>query len=220
MPCERTVVSLLPREAAAPNGDFSNAAPAIWRQHVPFGEKILQDAGDFSERVIEACVQHHERIDGGGFPNGLKGSEISLFARMAAICDTFDYLLVDGKGGRALDPSQAVIALKKMEGAFDNAVLNAFIELVGIFPIGSFVRLRSDRLAMVVDEDSKELDKPVVCPFYSLVSNARIIPRTIELAHCDGKDEIVEIADLAGLSLPEPDQLRELLFMQIHKLKD
>lgn len=210
----------LPRDAAAANGDFSHAAPDVWQQHVPLGEKVLRDAGTFSEPVIQACLQHHERMDGSGFPNGVKGRDLSLIARMAAICDAFDYLLVDGKSSTALDPSQAIIKLREMEGAFDPDVLRAFIESVGNYPVGSFVRLRSDRLAMVVDEDPKKIDRPVVCPFFSLVTNERITPKPIALASGSEQDEIVEIADLSGLALPEPGQLRELIYMQTYKVKD
>ncbi|MCB2050734.1 MAG: DUF3391 domain-containing protein [Novosphingobium sp.] len=211
--------NLLPREAAAPNGDFSDAPPGIWRQHVGLGEKSLRESGNFPESVILACSQHHEYMNGSGFPNGLKGAEISLFARMAAICDTFDYLLVGDNNAPPLDPAQAVARLGEMAGAFDADLLRHFIESVGIYPVGSFVRLRSDRLAMIVDEDPDEVDKPVVSPFYSLKTSGRIRPKTIALARCYGEDEIVGIADLAGLELPEPEQLRELIFLQTHKMK-
>lgn len=209
----------LPKDAAAPNGDYSNAGPAIWRQHVLLGEKTLQEAGNFPEGVVRACLQHHERMDGSGFPHGLKGPEISLIGRISAICDTFDYLLVGASGTPPLDPAEAVRQLRDMGDAFDPEVLRNFIESVGIYPIGSFVRLRSERLAMVVDVDREEVDKPTVRTFYSLASNERTRPATIDLARCYGEDEIVGIADLSGLMLPEPEQLRDLLFLQAHKLK-
>ncbi|MEZ5744872.1 MAG: DUF3391 domain-containing protein [Sphingomonadaceae bacterium] len=212
-------VNRLPKDAAAPNGDYSNAPPHIWQQHVQYGEQALAEAGGFPEAVVGACLQHHERMDGSGFPNGLKGDQIGQLARMAAICDSFNYMLVDGDGSAAMDPAEAVSRLRDMCDKFDPVILRHFVEAVGIYPVGSFVRLRSDRLAMVIDEDPEDVDQPTVSTFYSLETNERILPTKIELARCYGKDAIVGIADLSGLVLPEPEQLRELIFLQTHKLK-
>lgn len=72
---------------------------------------------------------------------------------------------------------------------------------------------------MVIDEDREGIDKPTVSTFYSLASHQRVSPKSIGLARCYGEDEIVGIADLTGLTLPEPEQRRELIFMQVYKLK-
>lgn len=210
--------NFLPKDAALHNGDYRGASPDLWRQHVALGARALRDAGNVPEPVIEACLHHHEQTDGAGFPHGLKAACIPRLARMAAICDTFDYLLIDGATA-GMDPAAAIAELRRMGDAFDADILRAFIESVGIYPVGSFVRLQSDRLAMVIDEDPDQIDQPVVQPFFSLSINARIRTPPIELAHCFGEDKIVGIADLSGLILPEPAQLRDLIFMQAHKLK-
>lgn len=104
-----------------------------------------------------------------------------------------------------------------MAGAFDPDILQHFIESVGIYPVGSFVRLRSERIAMVIDEDPEDHEHPVVKPFYSLTQDCRIQGKVIHLAQCQGEDEIIGIADLSGLVLPEEKQLRDLLFLTAHK---
>lgn len=207
----------LPQDLAPKNGDFRSAAPEIWQQHVKFGAAALDAAGNIPELVMIACLQHHEQMDGGGFPEGLSGPDIARIARMAAICDTFDYLLSDTELGAALDPTAAIVRLREMSTVFDSDILKHFIDAVGIHPIGSFVRMRSNRIGMVIDQDRDELTKPVVRTFYSLTSEQRIHPRTIELAKCSGEDEIVGVADLSGLVLPEEGQLRELIFLSAHK---
>ena len=70
---------------------------------------------------------------------------------------------------------------------------------------------------MVIDEDPEDHEHPVVKPFYSLAQDRRIQGRIIHLARCQGEDEIVGIADLTGLVLPDEKQLRDLLFLTAHK---
>jgi hypothetical protein len=105
-----------------------------------------------------------------------------------------------------------------MEGAFDPEILRAFIEAVGLFPVGSFVELRSGKIAMVIDEDPHHPDKPVVQAFFSTITGERIKPQRIELAHAGERETIMGIADLTGYNLPEPDHLRDLVFLTSYKL--
>jgi len=210
----------LPKDLNPRGGDYRNADPKIWQQHVTLGHRVLQNDDSLPEAVLDACLHHHERIDGTGFPNGLAQEDIGQVGRMAAICDTFDYMLTQTDATEALDPALAIQKLLAIEGAFDTDILRLFIESVGLYPVGSFVRLRSDKLAMVIDEDPKESAKPVVQAFYSFASADRIVPHRVELARRKTEDEIVGIADLSGLNLPEDGQLRELIFLSAHKLSD
>ncbi len=209
----------LPRELVPADGDYRTLDQQIWQQHVILGHRALQNDESFARPVLDACLEHHERMDGTGFPGGLGGQDISQFGRMAAICDTFDFLLTDSAGGEALDPAAAIQRLTEMEGAFDDEILRKFIESVGLYPVGSFVQLRSNRLAMVIDEDKQDSTRPVVQAFYSLSRQQRITPRRVALAHCDDEDEIIGIADLSGLGLPPDPQLRELIFLGAHQFE-
>ena len=210
-------VNYLPQTIEPPLGDYRNADPAIWQQHVLLGYRALLNDGDLPQPVLDACLQHHERIDGSGFPKGLAGDQIEPIARMAAICDTFDFLLSKTSTAVALDPAAAIRHMQAMEGAFDETILRQFIESVGLYPVGSFVVLRSEKLAMVVDVDHQDHSRPSVQAFYSLASAERILPHRINLAHSGAADEIVGIADLSGLDLPEDDLLREMIFLSAHK---
>ncbi|QZH75298.1 MAG: DUF3391 domain-containing protein [Erythrobacter sp.] len=206
----------LPKEIAPANGDYRNAGAKIWEQHVVLGHRALENEGTVPRPVLEACLHHHERMDGTGFPKGLKADDIGQLARMAALCDSFDYMLTDSAGSSPLDPAQAVRKLVEMEGAFDPVILRQFIESVGLYPVGSFVRLRSERIAMVIDEDKEANAKPVVQAFYSLATGKKMKPLRIILADSDEEDEIVDIADLSGLDLEAQERLREVLFLGAH----
>jgi HD-GYP domain-containing protein (c-di-GMP phosphodiesterase class II) len=213
-------VNYLPQGIDPPNGDYRNVDPAIWQQHVMLGHRALLNDCDLPQLVLDACLQHHERIDGRGFPNGLAGDDITQVARMAAICDSFDFLLSSTNTSAALDPALAVQHMQNMKGAFDEDILRHFVESIGIYPVGSFVVLRSEKLAMVIDEDAKDYSRPVVQAFYSYETGERILPHRIELARSASKDEIVGIADLSGLGLPDDDLLREMVFLTAHNFKE
>jgi HD-GYP domain-containing protein (c-di-GMP phosphodiesterase class II) len=210
-------VNYLPQAHDPPGGDFRTLGPEIWQQHVMLGYRALANDGDLPQLVLDAVLQHHERMDGGGFPKALEGDRISTVARMAAICDSFDFLLSQSGTAAALDPAAAIQHMKTMSGAFDEDILRHFIESVGLYPVGSFVRLRSDKLAMVIDEDHKDHTRPVVQAFFSLATGEKIKPHRIELARSEEQDRIAEIADLTDLVLPETTYLREMIFLSTYK---
>ena len=210
-------VNYLPQSLDLPDGDFRNADPKDWQQHVMLGYRSLLYNDGLSQPVLDAVLQHHEKIDGSGFPNGLEGTKITTFARMAAICDTFDFLLSQTSTVFALDPAAAIEQMKTMEGAFDEEILHHFIESVGLYPVGSFVRLHSEKLAMVIDEDHKDHIRPVVQAFYSFATGEQIPPHRIELARSGEEDRILGVADLSGLGLPDDEYLREMIFFSTYK---
>jgi response regulator RpfG family c-di-GMP phosphodiesterase len=180
-------------------------------QHVLTGYALLKAAGDIPEAVLKVCLRHHERIDGSGYPNGLSGHEIDLMSRMAAICDTYDMLVGGADGSSGLDPAAAIRQMGEAGEGLDPEVMCHFLEVIGVYPIGAFVELRSGRLAMVVDEDPEERALPTVMTFWSRPLGKRIKGETIEMAHCYGSDEITGIAQLAGIDLPPLGALRQTL---------
>lgn len=201
-------VGQLSADLLATDGDYRSLAPDLLHQHVVLGHALLKAAGDMPDRVLNATLRHHERLDGTGYPHGLRAAGIDLFSRMGAVCDTYDNLVAGGGGKAPLDPAEAIRALEGMVGAIDGDVLNAFIATVGVYPIGSLVRLRSERLAMVIDEDPDDSALPTVRTFWSLIEGRRLRGETIALARCYGEDEIVGIADLSGLCAPNVEDLR------------
>lgn len=203
-------VGQLPVDLATVGGDFRVLPQEHLDSHVLLGRDILIAAGGLPEGVISTCLRHHERIDGSGYPQKLQGIEIDLFSRMAAICDIFDSLVTGGHRKVALDPADALQILDGTVG-LDGEVLRAFKESVGVYPIGSFVQLTSGRIAMVVAQDCDALTQPTVMAFYSLPLAKRVKTQVIALSKCYGEDAIEGIANLSGVELPSPDELREAL---------
>lgn len=203
----------LPVDLSASGGDYRDVAPEILTKHVLLGGHFLESAGGFAPAVLEACLGHHERLDGSGYPAGLRGAQIGMFARMAAICDAYDTLVSDATGRSGMDPAIVLRAMSDQRDWFDHALVLAFIEAMGIYPIGSVVRLRSGRLALVVDQAQADGSLPRVRAFHSLEQQRMINPVDIDLSTCFGEDAIVGTADPAVHGIADFAALRERLFM-------
>lgn len=204
-------VSHLPVDLESVGGDFRRIDERIFRGHVQLGHDQLRASG-IPEPVALAALEHHERIDGAGYPQGLRGEQMSLFGRMAAICDAYDWLVNEAQDKAGLDPSASMQQLTAMTGAFDPELLTAFIDAVGVYPIGSVVELSSGRLALVISQDDSDPAKPRVKTFFSLAERKLVAPTEIWLARCYGEDRIVGAASgdhYAGVDFPT---IREKLF--------
>ncbi|HBO9536253.1 TPA: hypothetical protein L5E97_005775, partial [Pseudomonas aeruginosa] len=129
-------------------------------------------------------------IDGTGYPDRLAGDAISLLARMGAICDVYDAVTSERAYKKPWDPSAAMRQMAKWEGHFDKRIFHAFVKAVGIYPVGSLVRLSSQRLAVVVEPGMESLLTPKVRVFFSLRSREPIPMQTIDLAATSCKDSI------------------------------
>lgn len=198
-------------DLSAVGGDYGRLRPDLKAQHVLLGYAFLKAAGDIPEPVLRVILHHHERLDGSGYPQGLSGLAIEKLSRMAAICDAYDTLASSFDADDRLDPAEAIRTLRAQPEKFDANILEKLVETIGVYPIGAFVRLRSNRLAMVVDEDPSDPALPTVRTFWSIDLGKRLKGETIALANCYGEDAIVGVADLHGLDLPELGKLRESL---------
>jgi len=179
------------------------------------GYTFLKAAGDIPEPVLRAIMHHHERLDGSGYPQGLSHLSLDPLSRMAAICDAYDTLVSSSQAGDRLDPAEALRMMRAQPDKFDSDILERLVETIGVYPVGAFVRLRSNRLAMVVDEDPADLASPTVRTFWSLDLGKRLKGETVVLAHCYGDDAIEGVADLRDLDLPETDKLRQSLMNSV-----
>ncbi|MBX3562561.1 MAG: HD-GYP domain-containing protein [Sphingomonas sp.] len=154
---------------------------ALVREHPERGHAALKASG-YSPVVLDVCLHHHERIDGTGYPHGLKGDEISLEAKMATVCDVYDAVTSRRPYKAPSGPAASLAGMFQSKGHFDENVLAAFIRSIGIYPVGSLVRLKSDRLGVVVDQDESNTTRPIVRVFYCIKTRARIPAFDLNLA--------------------------------------
>ncbi|THK40543.1 HD-GYP domain-containing protein [Methylophaga sp. SB9B] len=181
--------SLMPLEVLNKPGKLSEAEYDIMKKHPAAGAKLLENSGAAPE-VVDIALHHHEKINGLGYPNRLQGDEISLFSRMAAICDVYDAVTSERAYKQAWDPAGTIREMAQWEGHFDKQLFNAFVKMVGIYPVGSLVRLTSQRLAVVIEPGVTSLVKPKVKVFFSLRSKAPIQIQVVDLALPSCKETI------------------------------
>lgn len=161
------------------------------RRHPERGHAALNLGNSASAAVLDVCLHHHEKIDGSGYPHRLKGKQISLMARMGAVCDVYDAITSDRPYKPGWDPAESVAKMISWSGHFDYQVLSAFIKILGIYPTGALVRMRSGRVGVVVEQNQAFLTKPVVKLFFSTRSDTHIPVQRVDLAQAHESDAIV-----------------------------
>lgn len=122
--------------------------------HVRYSEEILRATPGLPAGLAQAASLHHERLDGSGYPRGLRGSEIGRDGLIAAIVDTFDALTVKRPYAEPVSPSAAMSMLYKWRGVyFDAGLVEQFIRCLGIFPVGSLVELNTGEVGVVIAQN-------------------------------------------------------------------
>ncbi len=160
-------------------GKLTEAEFNAIKKHPEFGHEILLQGHAVGVMPLDVCLHHHEKVDGSGYPHGLAAEQISVLARMGAICDVYDAITSDRPYKRGWDPA---VAMRKMaewaKGHFDELLFQSFVKTVGIYPSGSLVRLSSQRLAVVVEQSGEQLLKPHVRVFFD-VETRRLLPEEL-----------------------------------------
>ena len=198
----------MPMDVLNKPGKLTDAEFSIIKTHPEEGYRMLQTGSNVDAVVMDVCLHHHEKTDGSGYPKGLKDTQISLFAKMGAVCDVYDAITSNRPYKIGWDPAES---LRKMaewaNGHFDAKVFQAFVKSLGIYPIGSLVKLSSGRLGVVIEQTGKSLTMPCVKVFFSTKSNMRIIPEVIDLSHQGCVEKIVGREDPAKWRFPDLNEL-------------
>jgi len=134
----------------------------IMRGHVDQGHHILSKIPDFPPIALAVAIEHHERMDGSGYPNKKSAPGISLYGKMAAIVDIYDAISSERVYHKGVEPHQALRKLLEWRHHLDPELVQQFIRCVGIYPVGTLVKLRSGRLGVVIESGREDLFKPVI----------------------------------------------------------
>lgn len=189
-------------------GKLTDEEFAEIKKHPSHGHAALLQGSGVPEMALDVCLHHHEKTDGSGYPKGLKANEISLFAKMGAVCDVYDSITSNRPYKAGWDPAES---LRKMaewsKGHFDEAVFQAFVKSLGIYPTGSLVLLASGRIGVVTEQSEKSLLAPKVKVFFSTKSNVRIKPEMIDLSRPGVNDKITGREDPAKWNFPDLNEL-------------
>ena len=180
--------AMIPMEVLNKPGKLTDEEFAIVKTHPEKGYQLLLGGVGITDMTKDVCLHHHEKVAGTGYPKGLKGEQISLYAKMGAVCDVYDAITSNRPYKAGWDPAESLRQMAEWaKGHFDETVFQAFVKSLGIYPIGSFVRLESGRLGVVLEQNEKSLLKPRIKVFFSIKAQAHIKPEIVDLARSPDK---------------------------------
>ena len=158
--------------------------------HVNHSIDILKETSDIPNEVLMVVSQHHERLDGSGYPQRLKGDQIYPIASMSGIVDTFEALVSHRPYAEAISTHQALQQLNRWKGtSFHEALTEQFIQCIGIFPVGSLVELNTGDVAVVIGQNKVRRLKPKVMLLLDPTKKAYPYPATLDLINDPMSDD-------------------------------
>jgi HD-GYP domain-containing protein (c-di-GMP phosphodiesterase class II) len=141
----------LPRAILAKPSALTPAEFEIVKDHVDLSLASLDGAAGLTPAVLQGIAQHHERLDGSGYPKGLTGDQIGVYGRMTAIADSFSSMTTPRPYANASLPQEALLNLYECRGTLLSApLIEQFVQAIGVFPVGCLVELSNGEVAVVV----------------------------------------------------------------------
>lgn len=182
---------LLPDEILNKRGHLNEKEEKIWQSHVALGLKVLEDSPSISHIAARMIAEHHERLDGSGFPKGIKENDISKFGRMIAIVDTYEKMTGERPFKKPVPPISAFKTLVAESPAlYDEDLVEKFIQCIGVYPVGTLVKLNSGKLGIISQLNPSSPLRPYVRVFYNTRLNQAIPIEEINLSKSKYKDQI------------------------------
>ena len=182
---------LVPPEILHKPGKLTPQEYEVMKSHVDLGLEVLKENPDLPELVIEIVQQHHERLDGKGYPKQLTKQQISQVGRMIAIVDSYDAMTAERVYKVGMHPIKAFkILMKDAPDSYDNTLVEQFVNCLGIYPIGTLVKLTSGKLGLISRLNKSQPLLPFVRVFYNTRLNQAIAMEELDLSQTKHKDQI------------------------------
>jgi HD-GYP domain-containing protein (c-di-GMP phosphodiesterase class II) len=199
--------AMMPLEVLNKPAKLTDAEYQIMKTHPQHGYDLLLEGKGVGETTLDVALHHHERPDGKGYPHGLSGDALTRVARMGAVCDVYDAITSNRPYKAGWDPAESIAKMASWNGQFDPAIFQAFVKSLGIYPIGSLVRMRSGKLGVVVEQNEASLVSPKVKLFFSVRSNMPVPVELLDLSASSCSDAIVARESNAQWKFPHLDEL-------------
>ncbi|MDO6445538.1 HD-GYP domain-containing protein [Colwellia sp. 1_MG-2023] len=184
-------IVLIPKEILNKKTVLTEKENNIMKSHVALGIKLLEESPSISYIAIKMVKEHHERIDGSGYPNQLKGDQISKYGRMIAIVNAYDSMTSSRPYKSSVHPINAFKALiAESPDVYDEELVEKFIQCLGVYPVGTLVKLNSGKLGLISKLNKKKPLHPFVRVFYNTRMNQAIPIQEINLSESKYKDQI------------------------------
>ena len=153
---------MIPNEILNKNGKLTDKEFAVIKNHPVYGYQMLSKNQSIVEPIRRAVLYHHEKFCGGGYPSGLKGNEIPLYARVLSVIDVFDALVTERPYHKAYSVADTLEIMYTMYSQFDAEVFQAFLKSLIVYPIGSVITLSNGVQAQVIKTNKGYPLRPVV----------------------------------------------------------
>ncbi len=178
---------------------LSKPERSLYQQHCAYGIDIAAKLG-LSAEASAIIAQHHEFMDGTGYPKGLQGQAISMLARMVGLVNAYDNLCNPNHISQALTPHEALSVLfAQQRSRFDATALSTFVRCMGVYPPGTLVVLSNDSMGIVTSVNSSRPLKPTV-----LVYDANVPKESAVLVELEQEPELSIVRTLKPQQLPQP----------------
>ena len=133
------------------------------KRHVEVGLDLLQRNGLRNKDIVNFVANHHERLDGSGYPQGVVGDNIPAFGRIAGLVDCYNAITSSRRYAATRSPAEAINQLYKLKGVhFHKDLIEEFIQAIGVYPVGAMVELSSGEVAIVVAQSRTRRLRPIV----------------------------------------------------------
>ncbi|MFO1321924.1 MAG: HD-GYP domain-containing protein [Burkholderiales bacterium] len=184
-----------PLEILNKPGKLTDEEFAVIKRHPQDGYDVLVQTPQIGPTPLAITIQHHERMDGSGYPNRLPGDKIETLAQMAAIVDVYDAITADRCYHKGIQPTDALRKIFEWSKFhFNPQLAQAFMRCIGIYPVGTLVHLESGRLAVVTEQHETNLLLPTVKVIYNVKKSCFITPEIVDLSRsmgAGGADRVV-----------------------------
>ncbi len=172
----------MPLEVLNKPGKLTENEFQIMRAHPVRGHEMLSETAGATQAMLDVALYHHERMDGKGYPQQLAEGGLSQVVRMGAICDVYDAITSNRPYKAGWDPGESIARMASWSGHFDPTLFAAFVRGLGIYPVGSLVKLASGKLAVVVEQNPLKPVTPRVKVFFSTSAQMPLTPQLLDLS--------------------------------------
>jgi HD-GYP domain-containing protein (c-di-GMP phosphodiesterase class II) len=184
---------LIPDHIINKRGALSAEEISVIRKHPETGRDLLRPFQADYPWLLESVYQHHERENGKGYPLGIKGDEITEYAKLIGLCDSYEAMTHNRPHRKAIMQFDSIRQLiQSKDGQFSPQILKLFFEELSIYPVGSYVRLNNAAIGMVIATNKSQPMRPVINLLIDGKGNRVVVEETVDLA----KNNVLTILDV------------------------
>lgn len=167
-------------------GKLNEEEWAEMQRHVQYGQEVLLKSEGISDVAMSICAQHHERLDGTGYPKKLKGEQINTYGRLASVVDIYDALTADRVYHKGKSPFEAMKILVELgDSHLDKGFVYEFIRCMSVYPVGTLVELNNGKLGVVLQANTRNPSAPEVRVFFNFRRRHFEKPQVVNLARME-----------------------------------